>query len=51
MTGHHWMDICFEWGTTGIIIRPYTVFIYINDLEDDLSSKVLKLVDDTKVFR
>ena len=31
---------------------PYTVFnIYINDFEDDISSKVLKFVDDTKVFR
>ena len=25
--------------------------IYINDLEDDISSKVLKFADDTKVFR
>ena len=41
-------------------VRPYTVFniilyiyiyIYINDLEDDISSKVLKFADDTKVFR
>ena len=24
---------------------------YINDLEDDISSKVLKFADDTKVFR
>ena len=30
-------------------IRPYTVFN--NDLEDDISSKVLKFADDTKVFR
>ena len=48
------MEISFEWGTTGISIRPYTVFniyIYINDLEDDISSKVLKFADDAKVFR
>ena len=46
------LDIGFEWGTTGISIRPYTVFnIYVNDLEDDISSKVLKFADDTKVFR
>ena len=25
--------------------------MYINDLEDDISSKVLKCADDTKVFR
>ena len=31
---------------------PYTVFnIYTNYLEDDISSKVLKFADDTKVFR
>ena len=39
-------------GTTGISIRTYAVFnIYINDLEDDISSKVLTFADDTKVFR
>ena len=27
------------------------IWIYINDLEDDISSKVLKFADDTKVFR
>ena len=25
--------------------------MYINDLEDDISSKILKFADDTKVFR
>ena len=27
------------------------IYIYINDLEDDISTKVLKFADDTKVFR
>ena len=27
------------------------IYIYINDLEDDISSKVLNFADDTKVFR
>ena len=27
------------------------IYIYINDLEDDISSKGLKFADDTKVFR
>ena len=27
------------------------IYIYINDLEDDISSKVLKFADDTKVLR
>ena len=46
------LEICFEWGTTEISIRPYTGFnIYINDSEEDISRKVLKFADDTKVFR
>ena len=31
---------------------PYTVFVlYINDLEDDISSTVLQFADDTTLFR
>ena len=47
------LEICFERGTTGISISISIILflIYINDLEDDLSSKVLKFADDTKVFR
>ena len=33
------------------ILCPILFLIYINDLEDDISSKVLELSDDTKVFR
>ena len=32
-------------------LGPILFLIYINDLEDDISSKVLKFADDTKVFR
>ena len=36
----------------GSVLGPILFFyIYINDLEDDISSKVLKFADDTKVFR
>ena len=33
------------------VLGPILFLIYINDLEDDISSKVLKFPDDTKVFR
>ena len=35
----------------GSVLGPILVLIYINNLEDDISSKVLKCADDTKVFR
>ena len=37
----------------GSILVPilFLIYIYINDLEDNISSKVLKFADDTKVFR
>ena len=31
--------------------EPILFLIYINDLDDDITSKVLKFADDTKVFR
>ena len=35
----------------GSVLGPILFLIYINYLEDDISSKVLKFADDTKVFR
>ena len=35
----------------GSVLGPILFLIYINDLEDDISSKVLKFADDIKVFR
>ena len=35
----------------GSVLEPILFLIYINDLDDDITSKVLKFVDDTKVFR
>ena len=29
----------------------FLLLIYINDLDDDITSKVLKFVDDTEVFK
>ena len=35
----------------GSVLGPKLFLIYINDLEDDISSKVFKFADDTTVFR
>ena len=35
----------------GSVLGPVLFLIYLNDLEDDISSKVIKFADDIKVFR
>ena len=35
----------------GSVLGPILILIYINDLDDDITSKVLKFADDTKVFK
>ena len=35
----------------GSVLGPILFLIYINELEEDISSKVLTFVDDTKVLR
>ena len=33
------------------VLGPTVFLLHINDLDDDITSKVLKFADDTKVFR
>ena len=44
------MEIGFEWGTSRISIRTY-IILNINDLDDCITSNVLKFADDTKQVR
>ena len=45
------LETRFEWGTTRICNRAYLVLLDINDLEEGVTSKILKFADDTKLFR
>ena len=45
------LEISFEWGTTRIRIRTFIILYYINELDDNITSNVLKFGDVTKVFR
>ena len=46
------METRFERGTSRICTRAYFGFlIYINDLEEGVTSKIFKFADDTKRFR
>ena len=42
------MEISLEWGATRICTRAF--FVYINDLEEGVTGKILKFADDTKLF-
>ena len=44
------LETSFEWCPTRICTRAYLIF-NINDVEEGVTSKILKFADDNKVFR
>ena len=49
--GKHSITPFYNLHSCGSVLGPILFLTYINYLEDDISSKVLKFADDTKVFR
>ena len=45
------MEISLEWGATRICTRAILFLVYIYDLEEGVTGKILKFADDTKLFR
>ena len=46
------MEISLEWGAARISTRaPISFLVYINDLEEGVTGRILNFADDTKLFR
>ena len=44
------LESSFEWRTTIICTRAYLILVYINDLEEKVTSEILKFADDNKLL-
>ena len=47
------LDVSLEWDATMIYNRSYffLISLYINDIEEGVTRKILKVAEDTKLFR
>ena len=45
------MEISLEWVPQRSVLGPILFLVYINDLEEGVTGKILKFADDTKLFR
>ena len=45
------LEISHEWGATTFCTRAYFMLVYINDLVEGVTRKLLKFADDTKLSR
>ena len=48
--GSSWITICSRI-PRGSALGPLLFFVFMNDLEDEITSNVLKFADDTTIFR
>ena len=45
------LEISFDWASQGSLLGPSLFLIYIKDLDDNITSNVLKFADETNIFR